>query len=115
MDAGGLEAGVRSENPADDVVGELGARDKFLFDLNGYIVLRSVVPPALVQAANAAIDAQWDAEYTDGGGERHPCRTQGGGSAIGVGTYAKMQGGLEWDQPHCLPWRELLVNPGCVP
>ena len=70
--------------------------------------------PALL-TTNAAIDAQWDAEYTDGGGERHPCRLHSGGSTIGVGTYSQMNGGLEWDQPHCLPWRELLVNPGCVP
>ena len=110
-----MDAGARSGSPADDLVGELGARDKFLFDLNGFIVLRSVVRPALVQAANAAIDAQWDAEYTDGGGERHPCRLHNGGSTVGVGTYSQMNGGLEWDQPHCLPWRELLVNPGCVP
>ena len=34
----------------------MDAEQKYLFDLHGYLVLRAVVPAALVEACNAALD-----------------------------------------------------------
>lgn len=36
----------------------ISSRDKFLFDLNGYIVVRNVLTPGEVSTANGAIDAR---------------------------------------------------------
>ena len=38
--------------------GGITADEKFLFDLNGFLVLRGVLSPEEVAAANAAVDAK---------------------------------------------------------
>ena len=94
---------------------ELSDRDKFMLDLQGFLVIRHAMSPAAVAAANAAIDAVWDGgEYVDGGGTTLPCR-QGGVSGPEERYYSSMYGALEWPKPHCLPFRELLSNPALIP
>ena len=37
---------------------DVGADEQFFWDLNGYLILRGVLEPELLSAANAAVDAQ---------------------------------------------------------
>ena len=75
--------------------------------LRPVIVVENALSPEEVAACNAAIDASWDVQYTDGGGDTHPCRSGGHQSR----AFFEMRGMLEWDKPHCLPFRNLL-GPG---
>jgi hypothetical protein len=90
---------------------EMSDREKFLIDLHGYLVVPNVLSPHEVAELNAATDACWDSEYTDGAGEVHPCRQRGHQSV----AFDEMRGMLEWAKPHCVPFRNLLTHPKLVP
>jgi ectoine hydroxylase-related dioxygenase (phytanoyl-CoA dioxygenase family) len=90
---------------------ELGAREKFMLDLQGFLVLPAVLSAEEVQALNNAVDASWDSAYTDSVGDSHPCRIAGHQSR----AFNEMRGMLEWDHPHCQPFRELLAHPKIIP
>ena len=79
--------------------------------LRPVIVVENALSPEEVAACNAAIDASWDAEYIDGGGDTHPCRSGGHQSR----AFFEMRGMLEWDKPHCLAFRNLLGHRSMVP
>jgi hypothetical protein len=98
----------------DEPVSELSDRDKFMLDLQGFLVIPRAMSPDAVAAANAAIDAMWEGEYVDGGGATRPCR-QGGVSGPEERYYSSLHGALEWPKPHCLPFRELLATPAVIP
>ncbi len=95
----------------EEPMAEMSAREKFLIDLNGFLVVPEVLSGADVAALNAATDACWNSSYTDGGGEEHPCRQRGHQSA----AFHEMRGMLEWPAPHCLPFRSLLTQPKMIP
>ena len=84
--------------------------EKFLFDLEGYLVLRKVLTADEVARCNEAIDHHSESFYeTD--------RTLEGESRV-LGGSAKqkwMDGMLAWDRPWCEPFRELLVHPRIGP
>lgn len=90
---------------------EMSAREKFMIDLNGFLVVPEALSETEIDALNAATDACWDSSYTDGGGEEHPCRHRGHQSA----AFHEMRGMLEWPLPHCLPFRRLLTQPKMIP
>ena len=81
--------------------------EKYLFDLNGYLVVEDILEPRLVQALNESLDHQdirlreanlWEgAEVLKG---KH-----------GRGEYG---GVLDWPEPWCHPWRELLALPATM-
>ena len=90
---------------------ELDGRQKFLLDLHGFLVLPSVLSQAEVTALNGAVDASWDAQYTSWeDGQTHPCRR----AAHQSNSFHEMVGMLEWQQPHCEPFRDLLSHTGIV-
>ena len=86
--------------------------EKYLFDLNGYLVVENVLSSDEVLKANQAIDRHLDR------GRYRPqeLSTAKDASALkgdfGRGELGKM---LHWDEPWCNPFREMLVHPRIVP
>jgi ectoine hydroxylase-related dioxygenase (phytanoyl-CoA dioxygenase family) len=85
--------------------------EKYLFDLNGYLVMEDVLTPQEVARANEAIDrhvAQMrlrPREQSLDGGSPALAGTQGRGELGGL---------LDWERPWCEPFREMLVHPRIV-
>ncbi len=67
-------------------------REKYLFDVQGYLVVRNFLTPEEVARLNEAIDANRD-RMTE-----HE------------GTYM-----MEWEHPWCEPFREMLAHPKAIP
>lgn len=87
--------------------------DRYLFDLNGYLIVRNVLTPEQVTAANAAIDAhQADmVERSD-----TALRNAAPGSALyGTGPGRKDLGGvLEWGKEQSKVFKLILAHPKLV-
>ena len=111
----GTLAGAARQSSAPDEAeeqqSELSERDKFLIDLQGFLVIPGVLSPDEVLSLNAAVDASWDSFYTDSAGETHACRTAGHQSK----AFHELRGMLEWAKPHCQPFRDLLAHPNIIP
>ena len=92
---------------------------KYLFDLNGYLVLRGVFSNDEVEAANNAIDAHIETELHERTGELRTSGLYGRQSVPlkGDGKTGRfdMGGILGWAKPHCEPFRNVLVHPKIVP
>ncbi len=86
--------------------------EKFLFDLNGYLVLENVLTPDEVAACNRAIDQNPDRvrvrseEQSLSGKSKALKGKQGRGDIWGM---------LTWAKPWCQPFRDLLAHPKIVP
>ena len=83
-------------------------REKFLFDLQGFLVVRDFLSSEEVDVLNAAVDANQDKIKDDG--NSHPA-----GNLVGEFKRGMFSGMLAWDKPWCLPFRELLAHPKIVP
>ncbi len=84
--------------------------EKFFFDLKGFALLKGVLTPEEVGCCNAAIDAHADQFYQT---ERV---LEGESKVLGGSNKQKwMEGMLEWERPHCEPFRDLLVHPRIQP
>ena len=91
----------------------ISAHERFLFDLNGFLVIRGVLSPAEVAAANAAIDAQSvNMVRRDAPALRN---AQKDSPLDASGPRMDMGGMLAWPKPHCNPFRRLLAHPKLVP
>lgn len=87
-------------------------RAKFLFDLQGFVVLRGVLSSEEVAAANAAIDAHsWHER-------QRPVRNSKDDTKF-AGDMRNgrldMAGMLGWEAPHRDIFRKMLAHPGLVP
>ena len=82
--------------------------EKFLFDLQGFIVVREFLSNEEVVALNNAFDANWDKRYED------PNRDPSGNMAA-LKTRDIFTGMLTWNQPHCQPFRDLLAHRKLIP
>lgn len=86
-------------------------REKYLFDLQGFLVVDNFLTPAEVQTLNEAVDANMDKRI-----ERQP-RGQGNGRFV-QGEFASFfhqLNTLTWEQPWCQPFRDLLAHPKVIP
>ena len=83
-------------------------REKYLFDLQGFLVIEGFLIPGEVAALNTAIDANTDKRGEHVGGADSP---ELEGSHL-RGYYHSM---LTWDKPWCQPFRDILAHPGLVP
>eukprot|EP00927_Polykrikos_kofoidii_P067861 TRINITY_DN63293_c0_g1_i1.p1 TRINITY_DN63293_c0_g1~~TRINITY_DN63293_c0_g1_i1.p1 ORF type:complete len:397 (-),score=38.40 TRINITY_DN63293_c0_g1_i1:75-1265(-) len=98
----------------DEAVALFSTAQRYLFDLNGFLVLRGVLTHDEVAAANAAIDAHiCNAHERTGILRNTRPRTPLAGD--GVGCRMDMGGMLGWERPHCDVFRSLLVQPRLVP
>ena len=80
--------------------------EKYLFDLNGYLVIDEILSPEELTAFNAAIDHH---RPTD---DHLPQRSLDGGSEALRGQHGReIFNGLNWDEPWCRPFRDLIALP----
>ena len=80
--------------------------EKYLFDLNGYLVIDEILSPEQLTAFNVAIDHH---RPTD---DRLPPRSLDGGSEALRGQHGRDTfNGLNWDEPWCRPFRDLIALP----
>lgn len=89
-------------------------KQRYAFDLNGYLVIKGAFEPDVVARANAAVDAHMETLHERSG----KLRTSGlygrqSGALTGDGSTGRfdMGGMLGWQKPHCEPFREVLCHP----
>ena len=87
----------------------MSPREHYLFDLQGFIVVRGILPPDLVAALNEALDANLDKRQDD------PARAAGPALAGDEKPRGRFTGMLAWDKPWCQPFRQLLAHPRLIP
>jgi hypothetical protein len=84
--------------------------ERYLFDLNGFLVLRQVLSPEEVAQMNAAIDNH-GVDLAERVGS-----LAGDSKALAGTSYRKDLGGmLGWDRPWCEPFRHMMIHPGVKP
>lgn len=85
---------------------------KYLFDINGYIVVRNALSAEAVALANAAID-----RHAGQIRERVGEDSLAGGSPALQGSTGRgdLGGALRWEEPYGRPFRDMLVNRRVVP
>ena len=86
-------AAAATEQPA-----EMSDKEKFLFDLQGFLTIPAFLSEGEVAALNASFDANWE--------KRGDCHQ--------TPAYDEFGGMLTWEQPHCQPFRDLLAHPKLV-
>ena len=87
-------------------------RAKFLFDLNGYFIVRNVLSPEEVKAANDAIDSKNFNERQEG--LRNSKDNTAFSGDMKTGRF-DMGGMLGWEAPHREIFRKFLAHPNLVP
>jgi hypothetical protein len=83
-------------------------REKFLFDLQGFLKVEGFLSADEVRAFNDAFDANSESRVDDP--NHHP-----EGNTYGPKRRGMFTGMLTWDQPHCQPFRDLLAHPKSIP
>ncbi|KAH8060778.1 phytanoyl-CoA dioxygenase [Aureococcus anophagefferens] len=94
---------LKNQHDAPDLGLAMSHKHKYLFDLNGFLVLRGVFSPEDVAAANDAVDAHADT-YHERTGQLRTSGLYGRESHALAGDGARgrldMGGLLAWDAPH---------------
>ena len=90
----------------------MDGRERYLWDLTGYLVVRGVLGDAELRAANAAIDFCLQHNELDPSAhtERHS-RSLSGTARQAVGTDDLL---FTLEKPHCDPFRSMLAHPQVV-
>ncbi len=90
----------------------MNEHEKYLFDLNGYLVVENVLTPDEVALCNEAIDRHADDIH-----ERVGDLSLSGGSKTleGITGRGDLGGMLGWEKPWCEPFRNMLAHPKIVP
>ena len=86
--------------------------EKYLFDLNGYLVIKNVLASDEIALCNQSVD-----QHADQIRERVGELSLSGGSEPlkGVTGRGDLGGMLGWEKPWSQPFRELLAHPKIVP
>ena len=84
--------------------------EKYLFDLNGYLVIEDILSDEQVAALNAAVDNNVAAPTEP------PATGLNSGSEKLSGTHGRTTFGgcLDWPSPWCEPFRQLMVLPAAL-
>jgi ectoine hydroxylase-related dioxygenase (phytanoyl-CoA dioxygenase family) len=85
---------------------------KYLFDVNGYLVIENALTPAEVAALNEAIDNCQDRIVWKA--NEHSL-AHGAKSLEGAKARGDLREMLTWPKPWCQPFRDLLVHPSVTP
>ena len=90
-------------------------REKYLFDLQGFLVVKKFLSDDEVETLNKALDANLDkrGEFGEpnvlsGQWEDKPLEGK-------FSPFRHFSGMLTWDQPWCQPFRNLLAHPKLIP
>ncbi len=92
----------------DQTMASISDKDKFLFDLQGYLVVENVLTQEEIDKLNHAFDANWDKRDLDP-------NTLPDGKTYGPVRRGIFTGMLAWEKPWCQPFRELLAHPAVIP
>jgi hypothetical protein len=85
----------------------MDARERYFWDLTGYLVVKGVLLEEEVERANDIVDRYWDRVKVGGTTARN--------SVVFAGTGRPMLPGiLEFPKPDCDPFREMLAHPVLV-
>ncbi|HCP99970.1 MAG TPA: hypothetical protein DIT99_04430 [Candidatus Latescibacteria bacterium] len=86
-------------------------REKYLYDLQGFLVVRGLLAAEEIRALNDALDANLDktSDPVPPGGLENTA-LEGDKS-----PYVHFSGMLTWDQPWCQPFRDLLAHKNILP
>ena len=87
----------------------MDARERYLWDLNGYLVVKGVLTDAEIAAANEVIDRYSEQIKLDAVG----VRSRDSETLQGTGRPT-LSGFLEMERPYCDPYRALLAHPALV-
>ncbi len=85
-------------------------REKYLYDIQGFLVVRDFLTPEEVDRLNAAFDANVDKMTEDGNSNTGGSKTLKGQKKRGL-----YHGMLAWEKPYCDPFRDLLVHTKSIP
>ena len=88
----------------------MNEEEKYLFDLNGYVVLSNVLSAQEIEHGNEAIDHHSDQMW-----ERDSSLAGESTSLKGSSRRAEVGGMLSWKRPWCELFRSLLIHPGTKP
>ena len=93
----------------------MGEREKYLFDLQGFLLIRNFLSTTEVKALNESLDANLDkrGEY----GEPNAISGQWQGRPLEgrFSPFRHYSGMLTWELPWCQPFRNLLAHPKLIP
>lgn len=84
-------------------------REKYLFDIQGYLVVKNFLSQDEVARLNEAFDANQDKRGQDGNSNTGKSTTLTGAKR---GLFSGM---LTWEHPWCEPFRDLLAHPKAIP
>jgi hypothetical protein len=102
-----------------DMQDGLSHKQKYMFDLNGFLILRGALSLDEIEAANEAVDAHEEGELHERTGKLRCSSLYGRKSTEleGDGSTGRMDMGgmLGWPKPQCSPFRNLLCHPSVVP
>ena len=87
--------------------------EKYFFDVNGYLVVEDILSQDQVQALNEAIDHNPDRIRIREGDLRLSGAQQGGQASVALeGEHGRgdIGGILNWPEPWCQPFRDLLSH-----
>jgi ectoine hydroxylase-related dioxygenase (phytanoyl-CoA dioxygenase family) len=107
--------GMTQENQSSKIYPiEMTDDERYLFDLNGYLIVRNVLSPEEVQAANVAIDHHiQDAIQRDEGALRNAVK---GSAMYGTGPGRQDLGRvLQWGKQDSAVFKSILAHPRLVP
>ena len=107
--------GSRAFSAATPVADAMTPEQKYLFDLNGFIIIRGVLSEEEIAAAHAAIDAH--TPLFKERVEKALRNTRDGTPLAGDGNTPRLDlgGMLGWPKPHCDIFRKMLCHPKLVP
>ena len=98
----------------EEILKEMTEAQRYLFDLNGYLVVRGVLSPEEVAKANAAIDKRADQMVQRSEGALRNAKE--GTKMYGQGPGRKDLGGvLEWGPEDSRVFQSILAHPKLVP
>ena len=83
-------------------------REKYLFDLQGFLVIKNFLDADEIQAFNEAIEANQDKRGEHASGLESP-------ELAGTHKRGHYAGMLTWDKPWCQPFRDILAHRKLVP
>ena len=89
---------------------EMTEREKFLLDLQGFLVVHEFLSTGELSALNQAVDACEHLRGQDGNSN-----TASSEKLAGTHKRGMFSGMLSWPKPHCFPFRELIVHPKAIP
>ncbi len=88
----------------------MSEREKYLFDLQGFLVVKDFLSATEVSALNEAIDVNRDKRTA-----HHKSDLEGTPLDGEFGPFWHYNGMLTWPEPWCEPFRDLLAHPKVIP